>query len=200
MLAGKTLLDCTNLVFPNDYKKYEKVIYKYLRINISSLDFRFKKIDKTRNYLLDAIKYNFSKSKKYSKTSKYLNYVERFLILVSTFNGCISISAFASLGCVPAGITSSAVGITNCEITVEIKRYKSIIIKKKKKHEKIVLLGKGKLNTIKVLISESLIDSYIVNDSYVIHDEFILVNNVFTEDNEIREEIKILEISVEHII
>ena len=36
---------------------------------------------------------------------------------------------------------------------------KSIIKKKKKKHDEIVLPGKAKLNTIKVLISKSLINS-----------------------------------------
>ena len=36
-------------------------------------------------------------SKKYKKTSKYLNYVEHLLILDSTVTGCISISAFASI-------------------------------------------------------------------------------------------------------
>ena len=41
----------------------------------------------------------------------YLNYVENVLILVLTVTGCISVSAFASLVCVPVGITSSAVGI-----------------------------------------------------------------------------------------
>ena len=45
-------------------------------------------------------------------------------------------------------------------------------MKKKKKHDKIVLLGKDKLNIIKVLISKALIDSYIS------HDEFVLVNNM----------------------
>ena len=31
MLAGKTLLDYTNLFFPNDYKKNKKIIYKYFK-------------------------------------------------------------------------------------------------------------------------------------------------------------------------
>ena len=31
MLAGKTLLDCTNLFFPNGYKKNEKIIYEYFK-------------------------------------------------------------------------------------------------------------------------------------------------------------------------
>ena len=42
---------------------------------------------------------------------KYLNYVEHLLILVSTFTGCVSISAFASLICVPVSSWSSVVGI-----------------------------------------------------------------------------------------
>ena len=41
MLAGKPLLDFNNLFSPNEYKKNDKIIYKYLRINmaeVSSLD------------------------------------------------------------------------------------------------------------------------------------------------------------------
>ena len=60
-----------------------------------------------------------------------------------------------------------------------IKKYKSII-KKKKKHDKIILLGKDKLNAIGVLISKALINSYVSND------EFVSVNNVLREYNEIK--------------
>ena len=31
MLSGKTLLDYTNLVSPNDYKKKDKIIFKYFK-------------------------------------------------------------------------------------------------------------------------------------------------------------------------
>ena len=123
-----------------------------------SLEFIFRYTDETRNYLLDEIKHNDLMSEKYKKTCKYFNYVEHLLILASTVTGCVSISAFASLVCVPVGITSSAIGIHICEITAGIKNYKSIIKKKKKKHDKIVLLGRDKLNTIKVLFSKDLID------------------------------------------
>ena len=43
------------------------------------------------------------------------------------------ISAFASLVGIPLGITSSAIGLKLCAITAGIKKYKSIIKKKKKK-------------------------------------------------------------------
>ena len=120
-------------------------------------------------------------SKKHKQVCTTLNYIEYFLILASTITGFVSISAFASI---PIAITSSQIGLKICAIAKGIKKYKSIINEKKKKHDKIVLLGKSKLNSIKVLISEALIDSNIS------HDEFVLINNVLKEYNEIKEEIK----------
>ena len=68
-------------------------------------------------------------------------------------------------------------------LTAAIKKYQSII-KKKKKDDKIVLSAKTKLNSIEVLISKALID---LNIS---HDEFILVNNVLKEYDDMKKEIK----------
>ena len=138
MLAGKTLLDYTNLFSANDYKKNDKIIYKYFKDNMveeESLEFRLKKIDETRNYLLDEIKHNDLMCERYKK---------------------------------------------------------SIMTKKKKKHNKIVLIGKDKLNIIEVLISKSLIDSYISND------KFVSVNNVLREFNEMKKEIRNPKTSVEY--
>ena len=87
-------------------------------------------------------------SKKHKKVCKSLNYVTHFLILGSTITGYVSISAFASLVDIPIGITSSAIGLKICGITAGIKKYKSIIKRKKKKHDKIVLLAKSELNSI----------------------------------------------------
>ena len=72
--------------------------------------------------------------------------------------GCVSISLFASFLGIPIGITISAIGLKICAVTARIKRYKSII-KKKKKDDKIVSLPKSKWNSIEVLISKALIDS-----------------------------------------
>ena len=123
-------------------------------------------------------------SKKHKKVCTTLNYIEHFLILGSTIAGCISISAFASLVHIAIGLTSSAIGLNICAITAAIKKYKSIIKKKKKKHNKIVLLAKSKLNSIEVLISKTFIDSVIS------HDEFVLINNVLKEYNKMKEVIK----------
>ena len=78
--------------------------------------------------------------------------MEQFLILASTITGCISISAFASLIGILIGIISTAIGLKIFAITVGIKKYKSIIKKKKKKHDKIVLLAKSKLNSMEMYV------------------------------------------------
>ena len=97
-------------------------------MNISEeavLEFRLRKIYKTRNNLLDETKHDLM-IEKYKKTCKYLNYVQHL----------VSISAFTSLVCILVGITSSTVEIKICATTAGLKKYKSIIKKKKKKHEK----------------------------------------------------------------
>ena len=63
-----------------------------------------------------------------------------------------------------------------CAITAGIKKYKWKIKKEKKKHDKIVLPAKSKLNSIEVLISKTLIDSNIS------HEEFISIGNVLKEE------------------
>ena len=128
--------------------------------NISQ-EFRLKNIDETRNYLIEEINRNELMSKKHKNVCTTLNYIEHSLILASTITGCISISVFASLAGIPIGITSSAIGLKICAITAGIKKYKSIIKEKKKKHNKIVLFAKSKLNSIEALISKALSDSLI---------------------------------------
>ena len=96
---------------------------------------------------MEEIKHNELISKKSKRTCKNLNYVEQLLILASTVTDCAFISAFASLLVgIPVGITSYTVEFKMCAIIAGIKRYKSINKKRKKKHDKIVLLGKAKLN------------------------------------------------------
>ena len=90
-------------------------------------------------------------SKNHKKVCATLNYIERFLILASTFAGCGSITTSASLVGIPLGITRRFVTeLKICAITTWIKKYKSIIKKKGKKHDKIVLLAKPKLNSTEV--------------------------------------------------
>ena len=151
-------------------------------------EFRLIKIVEIRRYLIEEINRNELMSKKHKKVFRVLNYIEHFLIAISTIAGCVSISAFASLVGIPIGITSSAIGLKIWVITtvicVIIKKYKSIIKKKRKRHDKKVLLVKSKLHSIEVLVSKALIDANIS------HDEFVLINNVPMEFYDMKGEIK----------
>ena len=138
---------------------------------------RLKNIDETRNYLIEEINRKALMSKKHKKVCTTLNYTKHILILGSTITGCVSLSAFISLFGIPIGITSSAIGLNICAITAAIKKYKLIIKKKEKKHYKIVLLVKSKLNSIEFLISKTFrsIDSVINHDEYF---SLFIKNNV----------------------
>ena len=80
-------------------------------------------------------------------------------------------------------MASSAIGLKIYAITAGIKKYKSIIKKKKKKHDKIALRAKFKFISIEVLISKALIDSNTSND------EFVLIYNVLKQFYDMNDEI-----------
>ena len=82
-------------------------------------------------------------TQKHKKVREVLNYLDHLLVVISTITGCVFISVFASLVGIPIEITSSAIGLKISVITTRIKTYKLIIKKKKKKHDKIVLLAKS---------------------------------------------------------
>ena len=71
-------------------------------------------------------------SEKHKKVCWAFNYLEHFVVFLSALNRCVSISVFASLLGVPVSITSSALGSKICAITAAIKKYVSVIKKKRK--------------------------------------------------------------------
>ena len=113
-----------------------------------------------------------------------MNYIDHSLIVIFTITEGVSISAFVSLVGITIG-TGSAIRWILCIITAGTKKYKSTIKKNKKKHDKIVLIAKFKLNRVEVLISTTLIDSNISRD------EFVLINNALKELNDTKEKSKI---------
>ena len=61
-------------------------------------------------------------SKKHKNVCRVLNYIDHSLILISTINGCVSISVSASLVGIPVGIMSSAVALNISVIMCRNKR------------------------------------------------------------------------------
>ena len=139
------------------------------------------------------MKYYDLMNEKHKTMYKVLICCHHFLTFVSASSGWVSVSAFASLGGVPIGVENSAVRLKMCALTARIKKHKSII-KKRKKHDNVVLLAKTKLNAMEVLISKALIDLYINRD------ECVSVKNILREYNEMKEEIKIANNAMEYTI
>ena len=71
-----------------------------------------------------------------------------------------------SLVGIPVGVANSTVGKKIWIKTAITKTYKWMIKKKKNKHDKIGLLAKTKLNTVKVSFSNVLIGSCISQDDF----------------------------------
>ena len=65
--ACRENLGYTDLFSLNDHKKNDKIIYNYFKgkYEEASLEFRLRKIDETRNDLLDKMKHNDLMNKKY---------------------------------------------------------------------------------------------------------------------------------------
>ena len=55
-------------------------------------EFRLKKIDEIRNYLIEKRNQNELMSKKHKKVCRVLNYIDHSLIVICTITECVSIS------------------------------------------------------------------------------------------------------------
>ena len=109
-------------------------------------------------------------SENHKNVCRSLNYFDHFLAFVCAVIDCVSVLAFASLVGVLFCIARSTVWLNIFTITAGIKTCKSKIKKKRKTHDKMVLLTNFKLNTNEIFIPKALIDSYIN------HDELVSVN------------------------
>ena len=68
----------------------------------------------------------------------FRTYFKHFLVFMSAVSGCVSISAFSSLVCVPVGIASCEVGIKICAIIAVINNHKLIIKKRRRKRKGMI--------------------------------------------------------------
>ena len=97
-------------------------------------------------------------SKELSKYVTAFDYMEKVLIVLSATSGGVSIVSFTSIVGAPVGIKSASFTLTFSVTTRIVKKLLNITSKKKKKkHDKILMLSKSKLNSIETLISQALI-------------------------------------------
>ena len=123
-------------------------------------------------------------NKKLSKYIAAFDYIDKTLIVLSATSGGVSIISFVSIIGTPVGIASASFSFVFSLTTGIIKKLLSITRNKKKKHNKIFVLAKIKLNSIKILISQALIDLKLI------HEEPKTIIKEKEKDEKIRENIR----------
>ena len=131
--------------------------------------FRLSEIIGIENYFYQEINQRKSCSKKLNKYVTTFDYIDKILIILSATSSGVSIISFTSIVGVPVGIASASLTLIFSLTTGIVKKLLNITRNKKKKHDKILMLAKSKLNSIETLISQALIN---LDKS---HEEFIRI-------------------------
>ena len=108
--------------------------------------FRLDKIGKIENYFHEDINQKKLCSKKLNKYVTVFDYIDKILIVLSATSSGVSIISFTSIIGAPVGIASASFTLIFSLTTGIIKKLLSITRNKKKKHDKILMLAKSKLN------------------------------------------------------
>ena len=89
------------------------------------------------------------------------------MIVLSVTSGGVSIASCATVIEVPIGITSASLTLAFSLCTGLTKKLLKATRNKKKKHNKIVMLARSKLNSIESKISEALINNQINHEDFI---------------------------------
>ena len=129
--------------------------------------FRLSGINEIENYFYQEINQRKSCSKKLSKYGAAFDYIDKILMVLSATTGGVSICSFTSIVGAPVGTANASFTlIFSLTITIVNKLLGTTRIKKKK-HDKIFMLAKSKLNSTETLISQAVIDMEICHEEYI---------------------------------
>ena len=160
-------------------KRTIELLKEYLKMNnvieLTNVNkYRLDEINKIRDYFNNEIKERKDIIKKLNKYLVSFDYLDQIFITLSATFGTLSIASYASVVGIPAGITGASLTLVFTIGTGISKSLLKLTKKRKKKHNKIIVLAKNKLNTIDTLLSSAL------NDSEISHEEF---TNIINEEN-----------------
>ena len=160
-------------------KRTIELLKEYLRMN------NIIELTDVNKYRLDEIK----KERKgiIKKLNKYLvsfDYLDKIFITLSASFGTLSIASYASVVGIPAGITGASLTLVFTIGTGISKSLLKVTKKRKKKHNKIIVLAKSKLSDNETLLSSAL------NDSKISHEKFTSITTQKNIYENIKENIK----------
>ena len=136
--------------------------------------YRLDEINKIRDYFNNEIKERKDILKKLNKYLVSFDYLDKIFITLSASFGTLSIASYTSVVGIPASITGASLTLV---FTIGMDISKSLLKltkKRNKKHNKIIVSAKNKLNTIDTLLFSAL------NDSEISHEEF---TNIINKEN-----------------
>ena len=119
---------------------------------------RLSQIIGIENYFYQETDKRKSCSKKLNKYVAAFDYIDKILIVLNATASGVSIISFASIIGAPAGIACASFTLIFSLTTGIVKKLLNMTRNKNKRHNKILMLAKSKLNSIEALISQALID------------------------------------------
>ena len=128
--------------------------------------FRLDEIKKVKEYFNNEIKEQKDIINKINKYIDAFDYADKVFITLSASFGTLSIASHATVVGIPVGIAGASLTLIFTVTTGVVKKILSVTKKKKKKHNKIMVLARNKLNIIETLLSSAL------SDSDISHEEF----------------------------
>ena len=170
-------------------KRTIELLKKYLRMNniIELTDvnkYRIDEINKIKEHFDNEIKERKDIIKKLNKYLVSFDYLNKIFITLSASFSTLSIASYASVVGIPASITGDFLTLVFTVGTGISRSLLKLTKKRKKKHNKIIVLPKNKLNIIDTLLSSAL------NDSEISHEEFTNIINEANIYENIKENIK----------
>ena len=178
----------------NSYETHN--IYPNLHVSLSATplsnqqQFKLNKINETKDYFVAGIKERELMSKRLSKYIASFDYFDKLLIVLSVTTGIISIASFATVIRAPVGMASASFCLVFSMYTGIIKKLLKATRSKKKKHNKIVMLARSKLNSIESKISEALINNEIS------HEDFMMIINEEKKYRELKESVRMMNMMI----
>ena len=110
------------------------------------------------------------------RLSRYIasfDYFDKSLVVLSVTTGSISITSFVTVTGAPVGMISPSCSLAFSITTGIVKKLLKTTKNNKKKHNKIAMLARSKLNSIEIKIYETLINNEISHEDFMI----IIIND-----------------------
>ena len=158
-----------------------------IKLKISLNDqtkFRLDEINKIKDYFNSEIKAREKINKKLSKYMFFFYYSDKIFTTLSASLGTFSLISHAIVDGIPIDLVGASLTVVFSLTTGIVKKLLNVTRRKKKKHNKFVMLAKSKLNSIEALMSQVLIDLDIS------HEEFKIIVNDKEKYEQMKENIR----------